>query len=208
MVLEYSEKVMDHFTNPRNVGELKNASGHAMEGSPACGDMISIDLVIDDETKVLKDIKFKSYGCASNIATASMVTELAKGKTVDEIKKIDWKNVEGELGGLPQVKVHCSILAVNTLRKAIQDYEVKHGVKQVEKSMEERVDEELKNVVNPNTGKPITENKLIVNRILMDDKVIIELDLCDEDLFKENITEEISEHLGKMFKTVNVLFVK
>ena len=128
MPLPYTEKVMEHFKNPRNVGRIEDADAKAQEGSPACGDMVSVYLKVDKETQSIKDIKFESYGCASNIATGSIITELAKGKTLEEAKSISWKQASDALGGLPPVKTHCSVLAVDGLRAAIENYEERHGL--------------------------------------------------------------------------------
>jgi nitrogen fixation NifU-like protein len=125
MALKYSDKVMDHFLHPRNLGDIKNADVEVIEGNIQCGDQIQMQLKVNPETKVIEDIKFKSFGCASNIATASAITEIAKDKTIEEAKKIKWKDVSESLGGLPQIKEHCSILAVETLKKAIKEYELK-----------------------------------------------------------------------------------
>ena len=128
MSLPYTQKVMDHFKNPRNVGKLEDVNAKATEGSPACGDMVSVYLKVNDETKRIDDVSFESYGCASNIATGSIITELAKGRTIDEAKKITWKQAADELGGLPAIKAHCSVLAVDGLRAAIENYEESHGL--------------------------------------------------------------------------------
>ena len=208
MALEYSKKVMEHFTNPKNVGELENPSGHAVEGSPACRDMVSIDIQVGSDAKI-QDIKFKSYGCASNIATASALTEMAKNKTIDEAKKIDWKSVEEELEGLPLVKVHCSVLAVNTLRKAIENFEEKTGAVKADKSLREKVFDELRNVVNPNSGEVLTDDNVIEEGAIKDDKkVIVKLSLTEDDLYKNNIEEEIKEHLEELVEEVKVVFSK
>ena len=114
--MQYSQIVLDHFMHPHNVGKLENPDAEATEGSPACGDQVTMFLKVNPETKVIEDIKFLSYGCASNIATASIITDLAKGKTLDEAKKITWQQAMEELGGLPPVKVHCAVLAVDTLK--------------------------------------------------------------------------------------------
>ncbi|GAH17577.1 unnamed protein product [marine sediment metagenome] len=127
MRFPYSETVLEHFRHPRNVGKIENADGKAIEGSPACGDMVSVYINVDPKTNTLSDVKFESYGCASNIATGSIITELAKGKTLDEAKKITWKEASEALGGLPKIKVHCSVLAVEGLRSAIENYEERHG---------------------------------------------------------------------------------
>lgn len=120
-MLKYTELVLDHFKNPRNLGRIENADAEATEGSIACGDMMTVYLKVEDGKIV--DIKFESYGCAANIATASMMTEVVKGLTLEEAKKITWKDIIERLGGLPPVKYHCSNLAVDTLRKAIEVYE-------------------------------------------------------------------------------------
>lgn len=116
----YSEKVMDHFTKPRNVGELKDANGVGEVGNPTCGDIMHIELKVTDN--IIEDIKFKTFGCAAAIATSSMVTEMVKGKALDEAKKITNRMVAEELDGLPPVKMHCSNLAADALQSAINDY--------------------------------------------------------------------------------------
>ncbi len=116
----YSEKVMDHFMNPRNVGELENANGIGEVGNAKCGDIMRI--YIDVEDNIIKDIKFKTFGCGAAIATSSMVTEMVKGKTIDEALKVTNKAVAEALGGLPPVKMHCSNLAADALHKAIENY--------------------------------------------------------------------------------------
>ena len=118
MALKYSKKVIEHFTKPQNVGEIEYADATATEGSPACGDMIKYTLKINPETKVVEDIKFLSFGCASNIATASMMTLLAKGKTTAEIKAMKHKELTQSLDGFPAIKMHCSVLAVDALKMA------------------------------------------------------------------------------------------
>ena len=121
----YSEKVMEHFKNPRNVGEIPDADGVGTVGNPVCGDLMTIYIKVKDNHLV--DIKFKTFGCGSAIATSSMITELAKGKTLEEGLKITRANVADELGGLPAVKMHCSNLAADALHAAIEDYYKKHG---------------------------------------------------------------------------------
>jgi nitrogen fixation NifU-like protein len=119
----YSEKVMDHFSNPRNVGELEKPSGTGMVGNPACGDIMK--LTIQVEGGVVKDVKFKTFGCGAAIATSSMVTELVKGKNLDEAEQISNSTVAEALDGLPPVKMHCSNLAADALHAAIEDYKKK-----------------------------------------------------------------------------------
>ncbi|MBZ4652819.1 MAG: FeS cluster assembly scaffold protein NifU [Peptococcaceae bacterium] len=121
----YSEKVMEHFTNPRNVGEIENASGVGELGNAACGDIMRISILVEDD--IIKDVKFKTFGCGAAIATSSMVTEMVKGKTIDEALAITNKAVAEALGGLPPAKMHCSNLAADALHKAIEDYRAKHA---------------------------------------------------------------------------------
>ena len=119
----YSDKVMDHFTNPRNVGEIKDADGIGEIGNPVCGDIMKIYIKVKDDR--IADIKFKTFGCGAAIATSSMITELVKGKTLEEAEKISKKTVADALGGLPANKMHCSNLAADALHKAIEDYRSK-----------------------------------------------------------------------------------
>jgi len=116
----YSEKVMDHFTNPRNVGEMENPSGVGQVGNPVCGDIMKMYIKV--ENNVITDIKFKTFGCGAAIATSSMATELVKGKTLEEAMQLTNKAVAEALDGLPPVKMHCSNLAADALHAAIQDY--------------------------------------------------------------------------------------
>jgi len=119
----YSEKVLDHFKNPRNVGELKDADGEGTVGNPVCGDMMTMYIKVKDNR--IEDVKFKTFGCGAAIATSSMTTELAKGKTLDEALKISRQDVADALDGLPLVKMHCSNLAADALHEAIKKYKEK-----------------------------------------------------------------------------------
>jgi len=125
----YSEKVMEHFRNPRNVGEMDNPDGIGHVGNPVCGDIMELYIKVKDN--IIVDAKFKTFGCGAAIATSSMVTELVKGKTVDEALEISNRAVAEALGGLPPIKMHCSILAENALKSAIEDY-IKKRNKNVE----------------------------------------------------------------------------
>jgi nitrogen fixation NifU-like protein len=116
----YSEKVMEHFRNPRNVGEIENPDGVGRVGNPVCGDVLELQIKIKDN--VIIDAKFRTFGCGAAIATSSMVTEMVKGKTIDEALKISNKAVAEALDGLPPIKMHCSVLAEDALRSAIEDY--------------------------------------------------------------------------------------
>lgn len=123
----YSEKVMDHFTNPRNVGEIPDADGVGTEGNPTCGDVMKISIKVENG-KII-DAKFKTFGCGAAIAVSSMVTEMVKGKTLEDALAISKEAVANELGGLPPQKMHCSNLGADALRKAIEDYKSKHPPK-------------------------------------------------------------------------------
>ena len=121
----YSKKVMDHFMNPRNVGSIENPDGVGRVGNPVCGDLMEVTIKVEDD--ILTDVKFKTFGCGSAIATASMVTELAKGKTLGEADTITRQDVADELEGLPPRKMYCSNLAADALHAAIEDYRERHG---------------------------------------------------------------------------------
>lgn len=124
--MAYSEKVMDHFANPRNVGEMLEADGTGEVGNPKCGDIMKMYIKVKDN--VITDVKFKTFGCGAAIATSSMATELIKGKTIDEALKLTNKTVMEALDGLPPVKIHCSVLAEQAIKSAIADYYTKKGI--------------------------------------------------------------------------------
>ncbi len=129
--MAYSEKVLDHFNNPRNVGTLdksKKNVGTGLVGAPECGDVMRLQIEVDEETGIIKDAKFKTFGCGSAIASSSLATEWLKGKAIDEALKIDNMAIVEELE-LPPVKIHCSVLAEDAIKAAIEDYKKKNGVK-------------------------------------------------------------------------------
>lgn len=128
MAMNYSEKVMDHFNNPRNVGEIENASGCGTVGNAMCGDIMRVYLDIDDEG-VIQDAKFKTFGCGAAIATSSVATTMIKGKSVEEALRVTNKAVMEALDGLPPVKVHCSLLAEEAIHAALWDYAQKNGIR-------------------------------------------------------------------------------
>lgn len=207
----YSDLVLEHFKHPRNVGEIEDPDGKAMEGSPACGDMVSVHIKVDDETKTISDIKFQSYGCASNIATGSIITELAKGKTLDEAKKISWKQASEALGGLPPIKAHCSVLAVEGLRSAIRDYEERHGlVTEKVPTTREVVEKRLKKVMNPLSGLDLVRTKLIEEIGVEDGKVKVVIDLPSNHQFANSIREEVVEKIEPLWdvEEVEVVFTE
>ncbi|MBN2324521.1 MAG: iron-sulfur cluster assembly scaffold protein [Spirochaetes bacterium] len=210
MSLPYSEKVIEYFKNPKNVGEIENADAVATEGSPACGDMVKLFLKVDPDTRVIEDIKFKSYGCASNIATASIITELAKKKSIEEAKKINWKQASDALGGLPPVKVHCAVLAVDALKTAIENYEHKRGiVTKKEPTTVKMIRKRLARVINPLTGLDVLKVNFVKEISLNDGKVDILVDLNSDHQFAGNIKEEIKERIEPLWDIdrVEVLFL-
>ena len=206
MKFPYNEKVLEHFRNPRNVGNIENPDGKSTEGSPACGDMVSVYIKVDDNTKKIKDVKFESYGCASNIATGSIITELAKGKTIEDAKKIDWRQASDALGGLPKIKTHCSVLAVDGLRAAIQNYEEKHGlVKERVPTTKDIVLKRLKHVMNPLAGLDLVRTNLIDNIKLENGTIEVEVSLPGDHQFANNIREEIIEKLESLWDVDKVI---
>jgi nitrogen fixation NifU-like protein len=195
--MEYSEKVLDHFMNPRNRGKLDNPDAVATEGSPACGDQVTVYLKVNPESLIIEDIKFQSYGCASNIATGSIITEMAKGKTLTEAKEIDWKDAASALDGLPPIKMHCSVLAVDTLRAAVKEYEVSHNLAPKEEFSKQTIVIELDKILYPKVGKSIVSLKMV--KYVGWDKgiAVIDLDIPKFDEYRDNIIDEIKEHLEK-----------
>ena len=202
----YSEKVMEHFRHPRNVGKIDNPDGKSTEGSPACGDMVSVYIEVDSKSKKLTDIKFESYGCASNIATGSIITELAKGRTLDEAKKITWQQASKALGGLPKIKAHCSVLAVEGLRAAIQNYEERQGlVTKKVKTTKEVVHRRLKKVMNPISGLDLVRTNLVRDIKVQNGSVEITVELPPQHQFASAIREEIKEKIEPLWDVKSVL---
>lgn len=209
MALPYSEKVLEYFKNPKNVGEIPDADAVATEGSPACGDMVKLFLKVNPDTRVIEDIKFKSYGCASNIATASIITELAKNKTVEDAKGISWKQASEALGGLPPVKVHCAVLAVDALKTAIENYEHTSGIiKEKNPTTVEMIRKRLAHVINPLTGLDVLQVDFVKKLDLENGKVQVHVDLDSNHQFANNIKEEIRERLEPLWdiESVKVFF--
>jgi len=211
MTFPYSDKVLEHFRHPRNVGKIENPDGNAMEGSPACGDMVGVHIKVDPKTKRITDIKFESYGCASNIATGSIITELAKGKTLEEAKKISWKEASDALGGLPPIKTHCSVLAVEGLRSAIQNYEERHGlVKDQKTTTVEIVRRRLKKVMNPLSGLDLVRTELVKDIKVGKGTVHVVVDIPADHQFASNIRDEIMEKIQPLWdvKKVEIIFTE
>jgi nitrogen fixation NifU-like protein len=210
MAFPYNEKVLEHFRHPQNVGTIPDADGKSTEGSPACGDMVSVSIKVNPDTQVLEDVKFESYGCASNIATGSIITELAKGKTLAEAKKITWKQASEELGGLPAIKAHCSVLAVEGLRAAVRDYEEKHGlVVDREPTTEAVIKRRLRHVMNPLKGLDIVRTDLVKEISITDGVVKVVVDLTPDHQFAAVIKADIAEKIEPLWdvKRVDIDFI-
>jgi nitrogen fixation NifU-like protein len=209
MPLPYSEVVMEHFRNPHNVGRIDDADAKSVEGSPACGDMVAVYLKVDSDSNRITDIKFESYGCASNIATGSIITELAKGKTLEQAKSITWKDASEALGGLPPIKTHCSVLAVDGLQAAIENYEEKHGlIKERKPTTVEIVRKRLKRVMNPVVGLDLVRTNLVKEIDVADGVVRVAIGLPVDHQFAANIREEIVDKIEPLWDVdrVSVIF--
>ena len=128
MALDYSQKVMNHFMNPHNVGEIPNADGVGEAGNPKCGDIMKIYLKVNPDTQIIEDVKFKTFGCASAIASSSMATDMIKGRTIEDAWNLTNNAVAEALDGLPPIKMHCSVLAEEAIHAALNDYRAKHGM--------------------------------------------------------------------------------
>lgn len=208
MSIPYTKKVLEHFMHPHNVGRMENPDAMATEGSPACGDMVKLYVKIDEKFKRIKDIKFESYGCASNIATGSIITDLAKGKTLDEAKKIDWKMAAEELGGLPPVKVHCAVLAVDALRTTIENYEHQHGLlKKKEPTTEKIILKRLSRVINPLAGLDVVKTKLVKEVKIQDGHVTVYVELPPNHQFASNVKNEIIERIEPLWDVKEVQII-
>ncbi|MCX6088160.1 MAG: iron-sulfur cluster assembly scaffold protein [Caldiserica bacterium] len=209
MPTPYTKLVIEHFKNPHNVGEIEDADVKVTEGSPACGDMLTLYLKVDPLTHKIVDVKFRSYGCASNIATGSIMTDMVKGKTIEEAEKITWKDAAEALGGLPPVKVHCSVLAADALHSALEIYVEKNGLEKEKKpTTVEIVFQKLSHVINPENGVDIVKSKIIKKLKVENGIISIGLEIPEDSQFAGNIKEEILERLEYLWdiKEVKVVF--
>ena len=199
MKIGYSKKVMELFLNPKNVGVLKDADVTALTGSVACGDMIKLYLKIRGD--VIEKITFESYGCAANIATSSMITEMVKGKRIDYARKISLKDELNEIGGLPKVKYHCAVLAIKALRIALDKWDVMNGKKKLD---EEFVKNLLRGILDPSTGKDIVSAGIIKKIKIRENKIEIDANLPDDKEYKNEIVSNIKELFEKMEVKIEV----
>jgi nitrogen fixation protein NifU and related proteins len=209
MSIPYTKKVLEHFMHPHNVGQIENPDASATEGSPACGDMVKLSLRVDAPTKTITDIKFESYGCASNIATGSIITDLAKGRTLEEAKAITWQKANEELGGLPPVKVHCAVLAVDALKTAIENYEHRHGLLKEKIPTDEKIVlKRLSRVINPLAGLDVVRTKIVKEVRVADGAVTVFVELPGDHQFAGNLRNEIQERIEPLWdvRSVNVVF--
>jgi len=184
----YSRKVLQYFLHPKNVGEIENPSVTAKAGSPACGDMIKLYLRIEDEKIV--NAKFRSYGCAANIATASVLTEMIIGKSIDDAKKIKFKDIVEELGGLPQIKHHCAVLAAEGLKQALAKWDVIQGRREIDERFVKLI---LAAVIDPLTGESVLHGHKYKGCEVDGRKVKIMLNVPKDDPEAEVFEEQIRE---------------
>jgi NifU-like protein len=186
----YSEKVMDHFKNPRNVGVMEDADVTSKVGSVACGDLIKLYLKFDPDRDQIKDIKFESYGCAANIATSSMMTEMVKGKTIEEARKVTFKEISETLGGLPRIKLHCAVLSRQGLETAFLKYEAKRGRVKMDEPFVNKI---LRGVLDPVQGIDIISAKMLQGTKIEGNKIILDLKAKPDSELAKSLTEDIHD---------------
>lgn len=182
---------MDHFKNPRNIGVIEDADVTAKVGSVACGDLIKLYLKFDpDKNDQIKDIKFESYGCAANIATSSMMTEMVKGKTIDEARKVTFKDISETLGGLPRIKLHCAVLSRQGLETAFLKYEAKRGRVKIDESFVNKI---LRGVLEPVQGVDIISAKLLEGAAVEGKTITLVLKAKPDSELAKSLNEDIQD---------------
>ncbi len=196
MKVGYSRKVMELFMHPKNAGKLEDANVTALTGSVACGDMIKLYLKIDPEREIIEDISFESYGCAANIATSSMITEMVKGKSIEEARKIAFQEVVNNIGGLPKIKFHCAVLAVAGLRIALEKWEYIQGRRGLDKDFIRTL---LKGILDPHTDKDLISAGVIEKLIIRENEVEIHLSVP-----RDEFLEEIVSNIREVFETLPI----
>ena len=199
----YSRKVLQYFLHPKNVGEMENPSVTAKAGSPACGDMIKLYLKIENDR--ITDAKFRSYGCAANIATASVLTEMIKGKTVEEAKKIKFRDIVEELGGLPQIKYHCAVLAAEGLKQALAKWDVIQGRRKIDEKFVKLI---LAAVIDPLTGESVLKGDKYRGCKIEGKKVKIMLNIPKDSPEAEAFEEQIREAFEGLDVDLEIEFVE
>ena len=200
----YSAKVMDHFKNPRNIGVIEDADVTAKVGSVACGDLIKLYLKFDPDHDQIKDIKFESYGCAANIATSSMLTEMVKGKTIDDARKVTFKEIAEQLDGLPRIKLHCAVLSRQGLEAAFVKYEAKSGRVKIDEHFVNKI---LRGVLDPVEGVDIISAEM-VEHIAVEEgrRVLMQLNVKAGSELAKNITEDIHDAFEGLDIELNLKF--
>ena len=198
----YSAKVMEHFRNPRNIGVIEDADVTAKVGSVACGDLIKLYLKFDHDQ--IKDIKFESYGCAANIATSSMMTEMVKGRTIDDARKVTFKEIAEQLDGLPRIKLHCAVLSRQGLEAALVKYEAKRGRVTIDESFVNKI---LRGVLDPVEGVDIIAAKM-VERVAVEEgrRVSMELSAKAASELAQSLTEDIHDAFEGLDIELNLKF--
>jgi len=196
MKIGYSSKVMELFMHPKNVGKMEDASVTALTGSVACGDMIKLYLKINPRTEIIENATFESYGCAANIATSSMLTELIKGKSVEEVRKIAFQEVVEDLGGLPKIKFHCAVLAVAALRLALEKWDHLRGRKELN---EDFVKNMLRGILDPHTERDLIAARAVNSIIIKGSEIRVYLSIPQDEF-----TEEIVSSIMEVFETLPV----
>ena len=190
----YSPKVMEMFMHPKNVGKMEDATVTALTGSVACGDMIKLYLKIDPESEVIVKAMFESYGCAANIATSSMLTELITGKKVEEARKLAFHEIVDGLGGLPKIKFHCAVLAIAALKIALEKWDLLSGRKKLN---EKFVNGLLRGILDPHTDRDLITAGIVSRIEIVDDVVNVHLNVDEDDY-----TEEIVSNVVEVFETL------
>ena len=186
----YSEKVMDHFKNPRNVGVMEDADVTSKVGSVACGDLIKLYLKFDPDRDQIKDIKFESYGCAANIATSSMMTEMVKGKTIEEARMVTFKDISETLGGLPRIKLHCAVLSRQGLETAFLKYEAKRGRVKMDEPFIYKI---LRGVLDPVQGVDIISAKILQGTKIEGNKITLDLKAKPDSELAKSLAEDMHD---------------
>ena len=200
MRIGYSEKVMEFFRNPKNAGKLEDATVVATVGSIACGDMIKLYLKIEKD--VIEKATFESYGCAANIATSVAVTELAKGKTVEEAEKITYKDVEDFLEGLPKIKAHCAVLSVEALKVALTKYKIKTGKMPFDIKIAKKL---LHGVIDPVSGNSILKTDKIKS-VEVEDKTVKIIFSAKKDDVMSDIENQIKEVFSDLDVKLDIIY--